>query len=89
MWKSNRGKHLVAGALICAAVLGLCFVLNVQYLKGTIIALIATFITACAVEYKDKLWGGKFDWLDVVATILAPVIVSAILLIVNLLITIS
>ena len=82
MWKSNRGKHLVAGALIYAVVLGLCFVLNVQYLKGTIIALVATLITACAVEYKDKLWGGKFDWLDVVFTILVPIIVSAIILLI-------
>lgn len=84
MWKSNRGKHLIAGALIYAVVLSLCFVLNVQYVRGTIIALTATLIAACAVEYKDKLWGGKFDWLDVAATILAPVIVSAILLIVTL-----
>jgi len=76
---------LIAGGLIYAVMLGLCFVLNVQYLKGTIIALTAAFITACAVEYKDKLWGGKFDWLDVVATILAPVIVSTILLIMSLL----
>ena len=85
MWKSNREKHLIAGGLIYAVVLSLCFVLNVQYLKGTTIALTATLITACAVEYKDKLWGGKFDWLDVVATIFVPVIVSAILLVVSLL----
>lgn len=81
MLKSNRWKHLIAGALIYAVVLGLCLVLNVQYLKGTIIALVATLIPACAVEYKDKLWGGKFDWLDVVATILVPVMVSAILIV--------
>lgn len=85
MWKSNRGKHLIAGALIYAVVLSLCLVLNVQYLKGTIIALIATLIAACAVEYKDKSWGGKFDWLDIVATILVPVLVSIILFIVSLL----
>jgi len=85
MWESNRWKHFVAGAFIYADMLSLCFVLNVQYVKGTIIALTATFIAACAVEYKDKLWGGKFDWLDVVATILDPVIVSAILLIMSLL----
>ena len=85
MVKSNRWKHLIAGGLIYAVMLGLCFVLDVQYVKGTIIALVATLITACAVEYKDKLWGGKFDWLDVVFTILVPVIVSAILLIVSLL----
>lgn len=85
MWKSNREKHLIAGALIYAVMLGLCFVLSIQYLKGTIIALVATLIAACAVEYKDKLWGGKFDWLDVVATILVPVIVSTILLIMSIL----
>lgn len=83
MWKSNREKHLVAGGLIYAVMLSLCFVLNVQYVKGTIIALVATLIAACAVEYKDKLWGGKFDWLDVVATILVSVVVSAVLLIVT------
>ena len=41
-------------------------------------------IVAMSVDYKDKLWGGKFDWLDVVATILLPGIISFIVVLIAL-----
>lgn len=32
---------------------------------------------AFGMEYKDKLWGGKFDWLDLLATIIGGLIGQA------------
>lgn len=29
---------------------------------------------AVGMEYKDKLWGGKFDWLDLIATLIGGLI---------------
>lgn len=29
---------------------------------------------AVGMEYKDKLWGGKFDWLDLTATLIGGLI---------------
>jgi hypothetical protein len=35
-------------------------------------SLYVTIVAAVSVEYKDKLWGGRFDWLDILATCLIP-----------------
>ena len=40
-------------------------------LIGTILCVIGI---ATGMEFKDKLWGGKWDWLDWVATILGGLI---------------
>lgn len=43
-----------------------------------IIALICGFcpamITGIAIEYKDKAWGGQFDWSDVLADTLGSIV---------------
>lgn len=33
---------------------------------------------AVGMEFKDKLWGGKFDWLDLTATLIGGVIGQAV-----------
>ena len=40
-------------------------------LLGTILCVIGV---ASGMEFKDKLWGGKWDWLDWLATILGGLI---------------
>lgn len=50
--ESNRWKHLV-----CGCVVGLAS--NDAYCA----ALAGTGV-ASALEYKDKAWGGKWDWID-------------------------
>lgn len=42
---------------------------------------------AFGMEYKDKLWGGKFDWLDLLATIIGGLIGQALQVILILLLT--
>lgn len=68
---SNRPKHMKCGTLVYAVMLLLCFMLGISLVPSAVIAFVATCIVAMAVDYKDKLWGGKFDWLDVVATIIS------------------
>lgn len=50
--ESNRWKHLVYGFLIGLPIPNI--------LLGVYIILVVSTI----VEFKDKQWGGKFDWID-------------------------
>lgn len=59
--QSNRYKHLIGGFVI--GLLSLC----------PTSGLYATFLVALALEYKDKLWGGKFDWLDALTTMIGGI----------------
>lgn len=78
---SNRPKHMKAGILVFIVMLAVCLTLGVGLSPSTVIAFVATVIVAVAVDYKDKLYGNTFDWLDVVATVIVPGIVAALLLI--------
>lgn len=83
--ESNRLKHLIFGVLIFVSmtvVQMLCYeilvpqVLDIKriYLIIPINALITTLIAMCSVEYIQKSIGGKWDWLDILAGILVPLI---------------
>lgn len=75
---SNRPNHVKYGFLVFLAMLVTCLVLGVNLASSLIIAFVATCIVATAVDYKDKLWGGKFDCLDVIATVLIPGIITVV-----------
>ena len=57
LFESNRWKHLVGGILIGAGA-------NDWYC-----AAYAGVGVAAALELKDKLWGGKPDWIDFALTV--------------------
>lgn len=73
---SNRPKHIKYGLAVFIAMLATCLVLGVTFTRSAIIAFVATAIVAVAVDYKDHLWGGRFDWLDVLATVLLPGVIT-------------
>jgi hypothetical protein len=54
---SNRWKHLAGGALIGIGA------------NSSFCAAYAGIWVASALELKDKLWGGKWDWIDWVLTV--------------------
>jgi hypothetical protein len=59
---SNRGKHLLGG-------------IAVGFLSKTVYtALYAGLGVASALEFKDKLWGGKWDWIDWIMTVVGVII---------------
>ena len=41
---------------------------------GFICTILAVLGCALGMEFKDKQWGGKFDWLDIAATMIGGVI---------------
>ena len=75
---SNRWVHLMTG---WAIYLGMVFVYGIWFprppLGPTVVgAYIATLIAMCAVEWKDKAWGGKWDWKDINAGMLVPIVID-------------
>ena len=61
--ESNRWKHLVGGIVIGILSLGSWYT-----------ALLAGGGVSSALEFKDKLWGGRWDWIDWICTIAGTVI---------------
>jgi len=55
--QSNRWKHLVGGFLIGFGA------------NGWYCAAYAGVGVAAALELKDRLWGGKWDWIDFALTV--------------------
>lgn len=57
-----------------------------HFVGGFIIGLLLTYICAlgCAggMEFKDRQWGGKWDWLDFAATLLGGLLGQAIQLLI-------
>ena len=64
--ESNRWQHLLIGVMI-----GLLF----DNLIGTSIC---ALLVASALEYKDKAYGGKWDWVDLSLTIVPALFVNGI-----------
>ena len=64
--QSNRWQHLLIGIMI-----GLLF----DNLIGTSIC---ALLVASALEYKDKAYGGKWDWVDLTLTIVPALVVNGI-----------
>lgn len=73
--------HLLVGGIImvvmCAAT-AVWYPYNPNALQTVFVGTLSTFITMCAVEYKDKAKGGLFDWKDILAG-MTPSIVMDIL----------
>ena len=64
--ESNRWQHLLIGAMI-----GLLF----NSLIGTTICVL---LVASALEYKDKAYGSKWDWVDWSITVAPALVVNGI-----------
>ena len=70
--ESNRWQHLVIGVMI-----GLLF----DNLIGTSIC---ALLVASALEYKDKAYGGKWDWIDFSLTVAPALVINGIKMLVML-----
>lgn len=81
--QSNRDKHLKVGFVAIIALLIFGGALGLKPIPNFINANIIVFLLMAAVEYKDKLYGNKFDWYDIIAGII-PAIAMDILYILTL-----
>ena len=66
--QSNRYKHLLGGLFVGFLSLGLWS------------AIYSTIVAASCLELKDKLHGGKWDWIDWTLTVLGGIISTIIYL---------
>lgn len=76
--ESNHDKHALAGLgiLIVYFILGIILSLNFnQTLLISNVSILACMITA---EYKDKLHRCKFDWEDILAGMIFPLVLDII-----------
>jgi hypothetical protein len=75
--KSNRPAHVKAGMFIFVMMLAFCFLLlGLSFCKSAIVSLGTTVIAALVVEYIQKKCGYVFDWLDALATVLLPGLIT-------------
>ena len=75
--QSNRPAHVKAGVFVFVVMLTFCFfLLSIDFCKSSIVSLATTFISAIVVEYIQKKCGFTFDWLDALATVLLPGIIT-------------
>jgi hypothetical protein len=70
--ESHRWQHLLGG-----------FVIGILSLGSWYTALLSGAGIASALEFKDKSWGGKWDWLDLIVTIAGVLIGFGICLIIK------
>jgi hypothetical protein len=47
-------------------------------LPNIVLALYVTLLVSIAAEYKDKQWGGKFDWIDISLGVAGGIVGSSI-----------
>ena len=72
---SNRPKHLKVGIIIFIIWIGSVLLLTTMtILQAALTGAICVFVSMCAVEYIQKSIGGEWDWLDILAGVLLPVI---------------
>jgi len=73
--QSNRPAHVKAGMFVFVVMLVFCFLLlDIDFCKSAIVSLTTTAIAA--IEYIQKKCGFIFDWLDALATVLLPGLIT-------------
>ena len=75
---SNHWKHLVVGLGIHIFYLVSLLLFNCSEIGLIVIPFLSTALFMIAVDLKDKMWGGKFDWEDVFAGIIPSIVLSII-----------
>ena len=80
MWltESNRPKHLKVGSLIYAMWMLYMLYFDSSLIFASVTALGAVFLAMASVDYGQRTAGSKFDWLDVLAGCLAPLVLTAV-----------
>ena len=76
---SNRWMHALVGGVIYTVMMA-AIVIWTPYepipLQCCFGATVATFIAMCASEYKDKAKGGVWDWKDILAGVIVPLLID-------------
>lgn len=74
---SNRWMHALVGGVIMVAMMA-ATVIFTPYdpipLQCCFVGTLGVFVAMCSAEYKDKAHGGAFDWKDINAGMLVPIV---------------
>lgn len=84
--QSNRPKHIIAGLALWAVVALWAWLSSGLHPAppAAVTGLMAAAVAALVKEATDRMWGGAFDWLDALATVIAPAAATAIALAIRL-----
>lgn len=74
--ESNRGKHLIVGGILYCLFLIVGNVLGMASFAILTNATLVVLTAMMSVEFKDKSYGTLFDWKDILAGIIFPVVVD-------------
>lgn len=77
---SNHYKHTAVGFILYLITLVLASICSAPPIGASLISLFLVFSCMASVEYKDKLYGNKFDWEDILAGMICPVIITLIII---------
>lgn len=66
-------QHYVCGAIIFSLIYCLVYMSASEVISSATSASLATLIAMLTAEYKDKKHGSKFDWLDILAGMIHPI----------------
>lgn len=72
---SNRLKHLYVGSVLWVLWVLLGAAMSLSGIQIAITGFVMVYIAMCSVEFKDKAYGGAWDWLDILAGVLVPLAV--------------
>lgn len=74
---SNRPKHLKAGCVIFLLwIIGTILLTGITMLQAAFTGLVCVLVAMCSVEYIQESSGGVWDWLDILAGIIVPGILT-------------
>lgn len=78
--ESNRYKHTAVGFIAYVVMIVIASICQAPPIGASIIATFSVLAMMASVEYKDKLCGNKFDWSDILAGMICPIIVTIIVI---------
>lgn len=77
--EGNRWKHLFSGLVI----FGLWYIafslMGMDKILSGTSGLVCVFVAMCSAEYAQKYAGGEWDWLNILAGCIVPIIVELLL----------
>lgn len=80
--QSNRDKHFKVGSIAIIALLIFGGIIGLEPTANFINANVVIFLLMACVEYKDKLYGNKFDWTDIISGVIPAVVLDVIYLLI-------
>lgn len=79
IFDSNRPKHMLVGLGLTITTIILCFLLSCNLPTICIMPIWVSLVAGISADFKDYQHGDLFDILDVLATILPSIVISALL----------